>query len=287
MHIGILEDDLVQRELLTLLVENGEHSCKAYGTVASFTEALKQETFDLALIDWMLPDGNGGDVLQWIRKNIGWQLPSIVITAREEESVVVSALEAGADDYIVKPAKPRELLARIAAASRRARPGTMPVLRAGDYEVGSDVLVERKSVIDLHGSIERGRFCPQIGKLRYASAFPFLLIEGEDIDKGPLSQKAIRGACIAVIHRGIRLVQTTDQNDSALWLERLAVRAAKYKPVDRPSHSNVVGGNLGTSPAGIAPLNFSIQKSRCACGLDPGLMPSNSADVQKPDPGSA
>lgn len=138
MHIGILEDDLVQRELLTLLVENGEHTCKAYGTAASFTEALKQETFDLALIDWMLPDGNGGDVLQWIRKNIGWQLPSIVITAREEESVVVSALEAGADDYIVKPAKPRELLARITAASRRARPGTLPVLRAGDYEVDID-----------------------------------------------------------------------------------------------------------------------------------------------------
>jgi ERCC4-type nuclease len=114
---------------------------------------------------------------------------------------------------------------------------TIAPLRAGDYAIGSDVVVERKSVIDLHGSIERGRFWPQIGKLKYASAFPFMLIEGEDIDEGPLSSGAIRGACIAVIHRGIRLVRTTDQNDSALWLERIAVRAVKYKPIDRPRYA--------------------------------------------------
>jgi Fanconi anemia group M protein len=110
-------------------------------------------------------------------------------------------------------------------------------LHAGDYAIGPDVLVERKSVLDLHGSIERGRFWTQIGKLKYSSPFPFLLVEGEDIDNGPLSPKAIRGACIAVVHRGIRLVQTTNQADSALWLERLAVRAARYKPVDRPRYA--------------------------------------------------
>jgi ERCC4-type nuclease len=114
---------------------------------------------------------------------------------------------------------------------------TIAPLRAGDYGIGSDVVVERKSVLDLHGSIERGRFWPQIGKLKYASAFPFLLLEGEDIEDGPLSPKAIRGACVAVIQRGIRLVRTTDQNDSALWLERIAVRAAKYQPIDRPRYA--------------------------------------------------
>ncbi len=144
MHIGILEDDPVQRELLTLVVQQGQHTFKAYGTAAAFMDALRQESFDLALIDWMLPDGNGGEVLRWIRKNVGWQMPSIVITAREEETVVVSALEAGADDYIVKPAKPLELLARIGAASRRARPGSLPVLRAGDYEI--DIERQRLSV---------------------------------------------------------------------------------------------------------------------------------------------
>lgn len=145
MHIAILEDDPVQRELLGMLVQQAQHSCKSFETVAAFQAALQGETFDLALIDWMLPDGNGGDVLRWIRKNIGWQLPSIVITAREEEPVVVAALEAGADDYIVKPAKPLELLARITAASRRARPGALPVLRAGDYEI--DIARQRLAML--------------------------------------------------------------------------------------------------------------------------------------------
>ncbi|WP_326534511.1 response regulator transcription factor [Pseudorhodoferax sp.] len=135
MHIAILEDDPVQRELLVLLVQQGRHSCKSFDTAAGFQAGVTGETFDMALIDWMLPDANGGEVLQWVRKTLGWQLPCIVITAREEEPVVVAALEAGADDYIVKPAKPLELLARITAASRRARPGALPVLRAGDYEI--------------------------------------------------------------------------------------------------------------------------------------------------------
>src|SRR5204863_6709625 len=83
---------------------------------------------------------------------------------------------------------------------------TIAPLRAGDYAIGSDVLVERKSVLGLHGSIEQGRFWPQIGRLRYESRVPFLLVEGDNIDAGPLSPKAIRGACIAVINRGIRLI---------------------------------------------------------------------------------
>jgi DNA-binding response OmpR family regulator len=135
MHIGILEDDLVQRELLVALVQQGQHSCRAFESATAFLDGLKQESFDLLLVDWLLPDGNGGDVLRWVRGNIGWQLPCIVITARDEETAVVAALEAGADDYIVKPAKPLELMARIAAASRRGRPGALPVLRAGDYEI--------------------------------------------------------------------------------------------------------------------------------------------------------
>ena len=135
MHIAILEDDPVQRELLMLLVQQGHHTCKGFETAAMFQAGVQAETFDVALIDWMLPDGNGGEVLQWVRKTIGWQLPCIVITAREEEPVTVAALEAGADDYVVKPAKPLELPARIAAASRRARPGQLPVLRAGEYEI--------------------------------------------------------------------------------------------------------------------------------------------------------
>lgn len=135
MHIAILEDDPFQQDLLALLVRQGQHTSTAFGTTTAFLQGLQAQTFELALIDWMLPDGTGGEVLRWIRQHVGWTLPAIVITAREEEATVVAALEAGADDYLVKPVKPLELLARIAAASRRARPGALPVLRAGAYEI--------------------------------------------------------------------------------------------------------------------------------------------------------
>ena len=156
MHIGILEDDPVQRELLVMLVERATHTCMSFQTVASFIEALKLQSFDLVLVDWLLPDGDGGDVLRWIRNNIGWQLPSIVITAREDESGVVAALDAGADDYIVKPAKPLELFARITAASRRAAPGNLPILRAGDYEI--DIARQRVAVAGIAVDLTQKEF---------------------------------------------------------------------------------------------------------------------------------
>ena len=135
MHIGILEDDDDQRALYGLWVEAAGHSHVDHARVADMLAALERERYDLLLLDWMLPDGSGEQVLQWVRRNLGWDVAVVVLTAREEESVVVQALQAGADDYVVKPPKQAELLARMAAAGRRARPGGLPVLRLGAYEV--------------------------------------------------------------------------------------------------------------------------------------------------------
>jgi DNA-binding response OmpR family regulator len=135
MHIAILEDDSDQCALLQLWVGNGQHSSRAFSTTAHFIDGIKRERFDLLLIDWMLPDGTGADVLRWVRQNLGWQIPVVVVTARDDETTVVSALNAGADDYLVKPAKPMELLARLEAVARRVKPGGLPVLRLGSFEL--------------------------------------------------------------------------------------------------------------------------------------------------------
>ena len=63
MHIAILEDDAEQRELMALWLEGVQHTSRGFGTWADCIDALKQERFDLLLLDWMLPDGNGADVL--------------------------------------------------------------------------------------------------------------------------------------------------------------------------------------------------------------------------------
>lgn len=65
-------------------------------------------------------------------------------------------------------------------------------LPAGDYAVGAETLVERKRVLDLHAAVLKGRLWPQLGKLRAACAFPYLLIEGSDLDRGPLHRNAVR-----------------------------------------------------------------------------------------------
>ena len=135
MHIAILEDDADQRALLELWVGSGQHTTRGFGMAAEFIEGAKRERFDLLLIDWMLPDGTGADVLQWVRGNLGWGIPIVVVTARDDEATVVAALKMGADDYVVKPPKPMKLLARLENVARRVKPGGLPVLRLGSYEV--------------------------------------------------------------------------------------------------------------------------------------------------------
>jgi two-component system, OmpR family, response regulator RegX3 len=135
MHIAIAEDDEEQAALLALWLSEAQHTCKAYVSVASYIDALKAERFDLLLIDWMLPDGTGADTINWVRQNLGWEVPVIVVTARDDEETVCTALKAGADDYIVKPPKPKELVARLQAIARRVSPGGLPVLRLGAFEV--------------------------------------------------------------------------------------------------------------------------------------------------------
>jgi len=147
MHIGVLEDDEDQRSLIGLWLEAGGHTHRDFGTIAAMMDALKRERFDLLLLDWLLPDGNSDEVLHWVRRNLGWEVAVVVLTAREEEAGVVQALQAGADDYVVKPPKQNELLARLSAAARRARPGSLPVLHLGVYEV--DI---QRHILSMNGS---------------------------------------------------------------------------------------------------------------------------------------
>ncbi len=136
MRIGILEDDIALQEVYKLWFSETEHSCECFGTAQNYLDALQNNQFDLLLIDWMLPDSSGDVVLKWVRDNLGWDIPVIFISARDNEVDVVTVLRAGADDFVVKPAKYHELLARIASLARRAKPP--PLIRFGDYEVDQD-----------------------------------------------------------------------------------------------------------------------------------------------------
>ena len=136
-RIQIIEDE----EPLTLLLRyNLEAEGYEVETVARGDEAdlrLKENPPNLAVIDWMLPGLSGIELIRRLRARPETrQLPVIMLTARGEEAERVRGLATGADDYIVKPFSVPELLARIRALLRRAKPERVAeVLCAGDIEL--------------------------------------------------------------------------------------------------------------------------------------------------------
>ncbi|HKT42313.1 MAG TPA: response regulator transcription factor [Rhodanobacteraceae bacterium] len=125
--IGCVEDDPDQAALLRLWLEQAGYGCAVFRSASDFRRRLGNEAVDLVLLDRSLPDAKGLDVLAWIRQSPNSRLPVIFLTASGEESDIIEGLAAGADDYVVKPPKQGELLARVAAVLRR---------RGGDAEAG-------------------------------------------------------------------------------------------------------------------------------------------------------
>jgi ERCC4-type nuclease len=113
----------------------------------------------------------------------------------------------------------------------------LAALPAGDYALGAETIVERKRVLDLHGAVRKNHLWPQLAKLRAACAFPYLLVEGTDLDRGGLHPNAVRGVCLAAIDLGIALLRSDQQRDSARWIHRLAVRCQREElPAERPAY---------------------------------------------------
>lgn len=94
---------------------------RGFATIASFLSSLPKERFDLLLLDWNLPDGTADVAIKWVRNNLDWEIPIIVVSATDREQNVVHALLLGADDYVSKPVRVDELVARVQALVRRSR----------------------------------------------------------------------------------------------------------------------------------------------------------------------
>lgn len=121
MRIALLEDDRSQSDLYKTWLEDAGHMCSTFAAGKAFIKHIGRESYDLIILDWGIPDITGHEVLVWIRSHIQTPVPVMFVTARDEEQDIVSALENGADDYLVKPVRKMELLARINALERRAK----------------------------------------------------------------------------------------------------------------------------------------------------------------------
>lgn len=150
MRIALLEDDIDQAKLLEVWLSDAGHHAYIYHTGAQMIGALSNESFDVIMLDWEVPDISGFDVLKWVRENLDWGCPVIFITQRDQEADVVAALQAGADDYMTKPVNRVEMLARIDAIHRRNNP---PEKDQTILEISPYIIDLKKRSISLHGAI--------------------------------------------------------------------------------------------------------------------------------------
>ncbi|MEO1700864.1 MAG: phosphate regulon transcriptional regulator PhoB [Pseudomonadota bacterium] len=136
-NIMVVEDE---EALSVLLRYNLEAEGYTVDTILRGDEAevaLQEKTPDLLILDWMLPGVSGIELCRRLRaRSSSTQVPIIMLTARGEESERIRGLTTGADDYVVKPFSTPELMARVKAMLRRARPEIVAdVLRVGDIEL--------------------------------------------------------------------------------------------------------------------------------------------------------
>ena len=117
-RIFLIEDDQAIAKNLTLLLRSEGFIVLHAATRRAALAALAGSTFDLALVDISLPDGNGFTLYTEIKE--AGDVPVIFLTASGDEASVVTGLNMGADDYITKPFRPRELIARMKAALRKS-----------------------------------------------------------------------------------------------------------------------------------------------------------------------
>lgn len=130
LHVLLIEDDRQLRQTLVAALQNHGHAVTGSASCADAQAVLQHhpQPVDLVILDLGLPDGDGKDLLAWLRKQ--YAIPVLVISARHDDTGKVQLLDAGADDYLVKPFSVQELLARMRVSLRhRGMAVHSPVMR--------------------------------------------------------------------------------------------------------------------------------------------------------------
>ena len=148
--IYIVEDDESIREIETIALKNSGHMVGGFGSSKEFFKKLDEILPDLVLLDVMLPDESGYDIIKKLRANSATKrLPVIMVTAKSTELDMIKGLDDGADDYIKKPFSVMELITRVKALLRRTETDEAGVLDVGEIELNHErhvVTVDGKPV---------------------------------------------------------------------------------------------------------------------------------------------
>ncbi|MCR4781265.1 MAG: response regulator transcription factor [Lachnospiraceae bacterium] len=137
--IYIVEDDKDIREIEEFALKNVNHEVKSYSNAKDFFSAFDNRIPDLCLVDIMLPDEDGNEIVKKLRKNPETKkMPIIMVTAKTSEMDLVRGIEDGADDYIKKPFSVMEMISRVKALLRRVSTEEVHELKLDDLVMNND-----------------------------------------------------------------------------------------------------------------------------------------------------
>lgn len=150
-RILIVDDEPEILELLALYLRNEGFSCFLFPNGKDALDSLQENTYDLAILDLMLPDMDGFTICSKIREH--YKFPIIMLTARNEDMDKITGLTLGADDYVTKPFNPLELVARVKSQLRRYTQlgSTADYMSQAVYEVGGLAVNDDRKEVTVDG----------------------------------------------------------------------------------------------------------------------------------------
>lgn len=195
-HIAVVDDHEEIRELVGRYLGQHDFRVTAVGSAQAFRQMLEEQTFDLVILDIMMPGEDGLSLCRHLRASTS--LPIIFLTAMAEDTDRIVGLELGSDDYLTKPFNPRELLARIRAVLRRVQ--TVPPH-------------ENVNTVEAPGPLRFGDKVLDMVRQE---------VTGEDGVAVPLSTAEFRLLCVFLNHPGVvinreTLTDLTSGRDPGIW----------------------------------------------------------------------
>jgi DNA-binding response OmpR family regulator len=190
----LVEDDAIIRGAIVRSLTKSEHVVRAVGTALDALREVTSDRPDLVILDLGLPDLDGADALRMLRGVC--DVPVIIATARDDEREIVRLLNAGADDYLIKPFSGEHLAARMSAVLRRAVPGAdrAPELAVGDLHID---LSRREATLD-GAVLDLAR--REFDLLAYLAARPGQVVSRKELVEAVWRQPAVGGDQTIDVH---------------------------------------------------------------------------------------
>lgn len=122
MRIAVLDNDRSQADLISQVLTSAGHTCQTFDSGKDMLAQLRKDSTDMLILDWQLAEPGGAEILRRAKEKLSAATPMMFITNSSAEDDIVAGISAGADDYMIKPLRRGELVARVQALLRRAYP---------------------------------------------------------------------------------------------------------------------------------------------------------------------